>query len=120
MFKNKNFLLMAVVVIFFFGCVGCGYKQLNIQKRDIAYLKFKKSMYKKYSVLVNKKYVFELGGCEYHGEEKNECQDPTSNKLYEVSSGKILIEVTDNSSGKLILRKELYLGSSNTTEIVLP
>ena len=110
---------MFVAIMFSLGCIGCGYKQQNIQQRDIAYLKFKKSTFKKYTVLVNKKYGFQLGACE-NTEEINQCEDPTRNKLYEVTSGKILIEVTDSSTDELILRKEMYLGSSNTTEIVLP
>jgi hypothetical protein len=120
MFKNKKFLIMFVVIMFSLGFIGCGYKQQNIQQRDIAYLKFKKSMFKKYTVLVNKKYAFQLGACENSEEELNKCEDPTRDKLYEVTSGRILIEVTDISTDELILRKEMYLGSSNTTEIILP
>ena len=120
MFKNKKYIIIFMAIMFSLGCIGCGYKQQNIQQRDIAYLKFKKSMFKQYTVLVNKKYIFQLDACEKNEEETHKCEDPTKDTLYEVSSGRILIEVTDSSANKLILRKDIYLGSSNTTEIVLP
>ena len=118
MFKNKKLSVLFVITLFFCSFMGCGYKQLNVQHRDVAYLKFKKSSFNNYSVLINEKYSFQLSSCVK--QEGEECHDTTSNKLYEVTSGNVVIEVTDNRTRKLILRKEMYIGSSNTAEIILP
>ncbi len=120
MCKKNNMLKAVLVVIFCVGIASCGYQQINTQKRDVAYLKFTKSATQRYTVLINEKFRFELGSCEKKQNGQKGCQDPTRNKLYEVTSGNVLLEVTDDRSGKLIMRKKMYLGSSNTTEIALP
>jgi len=101
MLKNKVLISLLAASILF---IGCGYKQTNTQIRDIAYLKFNKSSSKNYTVIVNDKYKFKL--------------DDTTDKLYEVTSGGVTIKVYDNKNN-LIMRKEFYIGSSNTVEVDL-
>ena len=113
MLKNSVFVLLLSVVLF----TGCGYKQTNTQIRDIAYLKFNKSSFKNYTVIVNDKYKFKLDGCSKR-DINGECRDDTSDKLYEISSGGVTIEVYDDKNN-LIMRKEFYIGSSNTMEVDL-
>lgn len=100
MFKNKLFILF--VVGFILG--GCGYKQTNTQIRDIAYLKFNKSSSKNYTAVINNKYKIKL--------------DKTTNKLYEIKSGKVALKIYDENNN-LIMKKEFYIGSSNTMEVNL-
>lgn len=113
MFKNK-------VIIAFLGMfllVGCGYKQTTTQVRDIGYLKFTKNPSSKFSIVVNDKYEFQLKTCEK--DDHGNCYDSTVDKLYEVSSGKVIVKVFD-AKNILILKDEFYLGSDNTKEINLP
>lgn len=113
MFKNKIIAIFLSLVFF----TGCGYKQTTTQERDIAYLKFSKSSSDSYTVVVNDKYKFNLDKCQTVNETGN-CIDSVDNNLYEVTSGKIEIKVYDKDNN-LILQKEMYLGTSNTKEIVL-
>jgi hypothetical protein len=111
MLKNKVIILLLSLVV-----VGCGYRQTNTQIRDIGYLKFNKSVFKSYKVVVNNKYQFKLDAC-VEQDDKNQCQDNTFNKLYKVSSGNLDVKVYNNDI--LIMDKEVYVGSSNTVEINL-
>ena len=111
--KNKIILTILVSILF----SGCGYKQTNTQSRDIGFLKFNKSMEKSYKIVVNKKYEFLLDSC-LPTQNENQCSDNITNKLYEITSGNVIIEVFENNT--LIMKNELYLGSSNTKEINLP
>ena len=112
--KNKTILLLFLAVL----VSGCGYKQTNIQSRDIAYLKFTKSTDKNYTVVVNNKYQFKLDSCINH-DSPEDCYDDTINKLYEISSGKVFLKVLDDNNN-LLMSKDMYIGSSNTMEIALP
>jgi hypothetical protein len=111
-FKNK-FLL--VFIFFSLIFIGCGYKQTNTQFRDIAYIKFHKSIDKNYRVMINEKYDIYLKSCSFN--DTNSCHDDLENNLYEVSSGNNNIKVYDNE--KLILDKNIFFGSSNTVEVNL-
>lgn len=112
-FKNKLILPILAVLIF----VGCGYKETNIQIRDIGYLKFNKISTKTYTVIVNDKYKFILNSCTQNTDAPG-CYDDTINKIYEVSSGNLTIKVLDEKKN-LIMQKDIFLGSSNTVEINL-
>lgn len=113
MFRNKIILLLVLL-----SFVGCGYKQTNTQSRDIGYLKFTKSIAKSYKVVVNDKYEFKLDSCT-EKDENEQCANSTFNKMYEIGNGNSFIKVFD-SKNNLIMRKEVYIGSSNTVEISLP
>ena len=114
MLKNKTILLLLSVVLM----SGCGYRATNTQIRDVAFLKFNKSLFKNYTVIVNDKYQFELDACSEQTP-TDECHDNTFNKLYEIRSGNSIVKVLD-SDKNLILEKEVYIGSSNTVEVNLP
>lgn len=114
MLKNKLIISVLLAMLF----VGCGYKQTNTQIRDVSFLKFNKSTFASYIIVVNDKYKFILDSC-VKNENTGECNDDTVNKLYEVTSGNIFIKIFDNKNN-LIMKKEMYLGSSNTKEINLP
>lgn len=113
MFKNKIILLLVLLVF-----SGCGYKQTNTQSRDISYLKFTKSITKNYTVVVNDKYEFKLDSC-IEKDDNDHCVNSTFNKMYEISGGNSVIKVFDGQN-TLIMRKEIYVGTSNTMEINLP
>lgn len=113
MFKSK----IIIAILGMFLLVGCGYKQTTTQVRDIGYLKFTKSPASRFTVVVNDKYEFQLKTCEK--DDNGHCYDNTVDKLYEVSSGKVIVKVFDVNN-VLILKEELYLGSDNTKEINLP
>ena len=114
MFKNNIILLFAISFVLY----GCGYKQTSVQSRDIGYLKFLKTDSKQFTVMINNKNKFTLDGC-INKDNDLECVDTTENKLYEVTSGNIDIQVF-NKQGELILHRNSYLGSSSTMEVVLP
>ncbi|WP_067178059.1 hypothetical protein [Sulfurospirillum sp. UCH001] len=114
MFKNKIVLILMSTLLF----VGCGYKQTTTQTRDVGYLKFNKSSSAGYRVVINDKYEFMLDQCAEQ-QAVGQCQDTTSDKLFEVSSGLVAIKVFD-ATKKLIYKDEIYLGSTNTKEITLP
>jgi len=107
-FKNKLIVSILAALLF----IGCGYKESNAQIRDIGYLKFNKTSTKTYTVMVNNKYKFILDAC-VEDPNTSTCYDNSIDKLYEVSSGNIIIEVFDEKEN-LIIHKEAYLGSSNT------
>lgn len=92
---------------------GCAHKEGVIQSRDISYLSFIKSASKTYTVTINNKETFILNEC------IEPCNKSSQDTLYEIDSGKILIKVTDGNH-KLVLEKNVYIGSSNTMEIKLP
>lgn len=112
-FKNKSLFVLIFISLIF---IGCGYNQTNIQIRDIAYLKFHKSLYKDYRVLINEKYEIYLKSCTLNSD-SNSCSDEIENNLYEVSSGNNNIKIYDNE--KLILNKNIFIGSSNIVEVNL-
>ena len=114
MSKNK-ILTLILFAILFSGCGG--YKQTNTQIRDVSFLKFNKPIFKSYTVLVNGKYKFTLDACT-EKDAAGQCQEDTREKLYEITSGKTIIEVFD-SNDSLVMKKEMYIGSSNTMEINL-
>ena len=114
MFKSKIiFIFLSAVLL-----VGCGYKQTTTQSRDVGYLKFNKSSTAGYRVVINDKYEFLLDQC-IEQQSVGQCQDTTSDKLFEVSSGVVAIKIFD-ATQKLIYKEEIYLGSTNTKEISLP
>ena len=112
MLKNKVILILLIFVF-----MGCGYRQTNTQIRDVGFLKFNKSVFKNYTVLVNNKYKFKLDAC-VEKDNKDQCVDTTYNNLYEVSSGNLDVKVY-NGQNILIMEKNIYVGSSNTVEINL-
>lgn len=114
MFKSKIAFILLSALLF----VGCGYKQTTTQSRDVGYLKFNKSSSAGYRVVINDKYEFLLDQCTEQ-QSVGQCQDTTSDKLFEVSSGVVTIKVFD-ATQKLIYKEEIYLGSTNTKEISLP
>lgn len=114
MFKSKAKLILVFVFLFI---AGCGYKQTNLQSQDVAYLKFNKSTFQEYTVVVNDKYTFKLDACAQK-DNNEQCVSSTYNKLFEVSSGNVVLKVFD-SNNNLIMRKEMYIGISNTVEINL-
>lgn len=114
MFKSKIVLMLIGALLF----SGCGYKQSTTQSRDVGYLKFTKSSFNGYRVVINDKYEFLLDQCVTQ-QSVGQCQDTTSDKLFEVSSGVVNVKIFD-STQKLIYKEELYLGSNNTKEISLP
>jgi hypothetical protein len=113
--KNKTIIISLLLTVLF---TGCGYKQTNTQIRDVAFLKFTKSLSENYIVVVNDKYKFNIDAC-IKNANTNECYDTTADKLYEITSGNSVIQVFDNKNN-LIIKKEMYIGSSNTKEINLP
>lgn len=114
MFKSKIiFMLLGVFLL-----AGCGYKETTTQSRDVGYLKFNKSSSAGYRVVINDKYEFLLDRCAEQ-QSVGQCQDTTSDKLFEVSSGVVVVKIFD-ATQKLIYKEELYLGSNNTKEIALP
>lgn len=113
-FKNKIVLPILAAIIF----IGCGYKETNTQIRDLAYLKFTKSLHANYTIVINEKYEFSLNSC-VPNKDTGHCYDDTVNKVFEVSSGNNVVKAYD-SNKNLILRKEVYMGSNNTVEINLP
>lgn len=115
MLKNK---VLALVIINMVVFSGCGYRQITTQQHDIGFLKFTKGSSNAYTVLVNEKHTIDLGSC-VKNESTGTCQDLIADSLYEVQSGKTTIGVMDKT-GKLILQKEVYVGSSNTVEVSLP
>lgn len=114
-YKWKNKILFAILFAILF--TGCGYKETNTQIRDVSFLKFNKSMFKDYTVIVNEKYTFKLDSC--IKDDTGQCQDDTRDKLYEITSGNSVVKVFDNNNN-LIIKKEMYIGSSDTMEIDLP
>ncbi len=114
MLKNKFILSILLLIM----AAGCGSKQTNTQIRDVAFLKFSKSMFNDYTVIVNNKYKFILGACD-EKDLPEECTNSTDDKLYEITSGNVVVKVLD-SNNNLIMEKEMYIGSSNTKEINLP
>ena len=114
MLKNKLTLSVLLLIII----SGCGSKQINTQIRDVAFLKFNKSMFNDYTVIVNNKYKFTLGAC-IENNNQEQCSNSTDDKLYEITSGNVVVKVLD-SNNNLIMEKEMYIGSSNTKEINLP
>ena len=114
MWKNKILLAILFAILF----TGCGYKETNTQIRDVSFLKFNKSMFKNYTVIVNEKYTFKLDAC-IKNDNIGQCHDDTRDKLYEITSGNSVVKVYDNNNN-LIMKKEMYIGSSNTMEINLP
>lgn len=114
MSKNNIIVLILLAILF----TGCGYKETNTQTRDISFLKFNKSMSKKYIVIVNETYKFNLDSC-INKDGMGHCTDNADDKRYEIKSGNSVVEVLDNNNN-LIMRKEMYIGSSNTMEINLP
>jgi hypothetical protein len=72
-------------------------------------------MFKDYTVIINEKFEFKLDAC-IEQDDNEECHD---NKLYEITSGNSVVKVFDNNNN-LIMKKEMYIGSSNTMEINLP
>lgn len=112
-FKNKILISILLAVLF----VGCGYKQTNTQIRDNAYIKFHKKSTITYTVVVNDKYKFILDACK-EDPNTHRCYDNTIDKVYEVNSGNVVIQVFDEQEN-LVMRKEVYLGSSNTVEVHL-
>lgn len=119
MFSNRFKYMVWILMV---CCLaGCGYKEISTPQRDVAYLKFKKSAFKSYTVLVNEKYQFKLGACQIQEDDTNAtCQDPAWDKRYEVPSGKITVAVTDDQKNILIFRKEIFLGLATTKELILP
>jgi len=115
MLKSKISIMFILLAVLF---SGCGYKQTNTQIRDVSFLKFNKSMFKNYTVVVNEKYKFKLDACVKQND-SGQCYDNTIDKLYEITSGNSVLKVFDNNKN-LIMRKEMYIGSSNTMEINLP
>ena len=111
--RNKIFLPLLITFLF----IGCGYKQTNTQIRDVGYLKFNKSKTDTFIVIVNDTYKFKLDSCQTQNE-TDHCHDDTVDKLYEISSGNAVIEVYDNKNN-LLMRKEIYVGSSDTVEVDL-
>lgn len=120
MYRNK-FAIISVGLFFSLLLNGCSYKESITQSRDRGFLKFSKSMFKSYKVVVNDKYSFPLDHCVYDEEvpHQNQCQNTYWNKLYEVNSGNVFLKVFD-SKDQLILSKEIYLGSNTTYEVKLP
>jgi len=114
-FKNKVIFIFTLLTILF---SGCGYKQTNTQIKDVSFLKFNKSEYKNYTILVNEKHKFNLNAC-VSKDDNGQCYDDTVNKLYEVKSGNVSIKVLDGKNN-LIMKKEMFLGSSNIMEVDLP
>ncbi len=113
-FKNNLLLLLLVTVLL----TSCGYRETNTQTRDIAFLKFNKSKFNSYTVVVNNQYTFKLLSCTTD-EETHQCHDDTIDKLFEVSSGNIALKILDKDD-HLIMDKSMYIGSSSTKEIALP
>ncbi|WP_419765303.1 MAG: hypothetical protein ACNI28_02455 [Arcobacter sp.] len=112
-FRNKLTIILLSTFIF----IGCGYKQTNTQIKEIGYLKFIKSPFSKYKILVNEKYEFNLDEC-IKKDDTGQCHDDTIDKLYETKAGNNIIKVYDRNNN-LILQKEVYIGSSNTVEVNL-
>lgn len=115
-YMSKNKIIFSILFSILF--LGCGYKQTNTQIRDVSFLKFNKSIFKDYTVIINEKFKFKLDACIQQAD-TGECRNDTGDKLYEITSGNSVIKVFDNNN-KLIMRKEMYLGSSTTMEINLP
>lgn len=115
MLKNKSVISLLLIIMI---TSGCGYRQTNTQIRDVAFLKFNKSMFKDYTVIVNDKYKFTLDGCT-ETNNPEECNDNTDDKLFEITSGNVVVKVLDKENN-MIMKKEMYIGSSNTKEINLP
>jgi uncharacterized membrane protein len=109
-YKLKSNIIISILLLLIFS--GCGYKQTNTQIRDISFLKFNKSPDKGYKVIINGKYKFKLDS---NIIKENNIVD----NLYEVKSGNSIIKVFDTKNN-LIIKKEIYIGSSNTLEINLP
>lgn len=94
---------------------GCGYKATTTQTRDTAFLKFSVTNSNNYIVTVNSAHKFKLKAC-VNGEEATPCGNANEDVLYEVSSGQLLIVVTDDH-GNLIMERNMYVGSGNTVEV---
>lgn len=112
MFKNKITILLIAFIF-----IGCGYRQTITQVRDVAFLKFNKSISKDYMVVVNDKYQFKLKACVVK-DNSGQCHSSTQDTLYKISSGNSVIKIYD-SKNHLIMNKKVYIGSSNTMEIDL-
>ncbi len=100
----KNFIFKSSL-IFLFIFSGCGYKQQNIQKADVAYLKFQAPSTKGYKVMVNDNIAFSL-------------TDEEKDKSYKIQSGKNHLRVYKNDT--LVLDKKIYLSNESTKLINLP
>ena len=113
-FKNNLLLSLLVIVLL----TSCGYREISTQTRDIAFLKFNKSKYNSYTVVVNNRYTFKLSSCTTD-KETHQCHDDIMDKLFEVSSGNIALKILDKDDN-LIMDMSMYIGSSSIKEIKLP
>ena len=112
--KNKILIIIALLLV----VTGCGYKESVTQTRDLAYLKFTKSMFKSYTVTVNNKDTFNLGKC-IQSASNEQCTNDTDDKLYEISSGNVYIKVVDENN-QVVVNKSMYIGSGSSVEVTLP
>lgn len=103
----KSSVALLIALSFF----GCGYKQTNVQNKDVGYLKFNRSFDKNYEVVLNDNNQFPLSVCL----DKNNCVP--HDELYEVKSGKVNIKIYDNKT--LIYSQDKFIGQANTIEIDL-
>lgn len=97
----KNFIFKSSLVLVFI-ITGCGLKEQNIQKNDIAFLKFNSS--KSYEIILNDNAKFDL--------------NTSKNISYQVKSGKNNIKAYEK--GSLILEKDVFLAQDSTKIINLP
>lgn len=97
----KNFIFKSSLMLVFL-ITGCGLKEQNIQKENVAFLKFNSS--KSYEILLNDDAKFDL--------------NTSKNISYQTNSGKNNIKVYEN--GALILEKDVFLGQDSTKIINLP
>lgn len=114
MLKSKILLFLALITVF----TSCGYRETSTQIRDVSFIKFNKSRFNSYTVVVNDTYKFQLSSCN-NDKDTNECHDDTVDKLFEISSGNVVVKVLDENQN-LIMEKSMYIGSSSTKEINLP
>jgi len=115
MLQNRVFTTALIISLAIFS--GCGYKETNRQIRDIGYLKFNKSLFETYTVVVNDTYKFKLDSCSSK-DELDRCKADTMNKRYEISSGNSNIKVYDKENN-LIKEKNIFIGDLVTVEVNL-
>lgn len=93
-----KFIFKSSLVVLFLS--GCGLKEQNIQKQNIAYLQISSS--KTYDVLVNDNLSFKT----------------QKGVNYEIPSGLNHLKIYENS--KLVYQKDIFLGTDSTKIINLP